>query len=267
MLENLKKSTTTKQNNSPMKNGISSPSSPPNMKPSLRGMHAGIPTDYASREIRALETRYFEVLGRLRRMEAPKVNISRKENETLRVMPSGRSTHRDALLEEMKWLANDFHSERRWKRNASLHVSDAVAKYHLQNANDVTNKKRNRVVVVSNSTNRHVRCGVTRTASPCSRDPISVTDALSVAEIIREETPDEKDEKYQNVPTSQRRAAFWLQKLQSHGLGACLLRPEKESYSLRSEEVVCQYVVLDGSQLTGYHSNHNYAPNIGTFEN
>jgi hypothetical protein len=227
-----------------IENGVTSESSPPKrMSPHRAGIDTGIPTDYASREIQVLETRYFELLGRLRRMEAPKAKLTKKEIKRLRVMPGGRSTHRDAMLAEMKWMANDFHGERRWKRNANLQISDAVAKYHLKNTN-----KRRRVVVVSNNKNSYslVQRGVT--TSTRSRDSMSVSDALSVAETVREEAlhnvKDEEETKYQNVPKPQRIVASWLQNLQSHGLGACLLRSDKESLSLRSEEIVCVYVVL-----------------------
>ena len=51
-----------------IENGVTSESSPPKrLSPHRAGIDTGIPTDYASREIQVLETRYFELLGRLRR--------------------------------------------------------------------------------------------------------------------------------------------------------------------------------------------------------
>ena len=221
-----------------IENGVTSV--PKRLSPHGAGIDAGIPSDYASREIQVLETRYFEVLGRLRRMEAPKANLTKKEIKRLRVIPGGRSTHRDAMLAEMKWMANDFHGERRWKRNANLQISDAVAKYHLKNTN-----KRRRVVVASNNKSSYGHVQRDATTLTRTRDSMSVSDALSVAETVREEAlhnvKDEEESKYQNVPKPQRIVASWLRNLQSHGLGACLLRSNTESLSLRSEEIVCVY--------------------------
>ena len=101
-----------------IENGVTSESSPPKrLSPHRAGIDTGIPTDYGSREIQVLETRYFELLGRLRRMEAPKAKLTKKEIKRLRVMPGGvRQIRCYAGRDEM--MANDFHGERRWKRNA-----------------------------------------------------------------------------------------------------------------------------------------------------
>lgn len=40
-------------------------------------------------------------------------------------------THWDYLLEEMEWLAVDFHAERRWKEVAARKLARQVVKYHL----------------------------------------------------------------------------------------------------------------------------------------
>jgi hypothetical protein len=239
-LESLKDETQSKKRKLIGKNGGMYSSSSSKRNASLHMLNQGIPTDYASQEIRVLETRYFEVLSRLRQMEAPKAKLTTEENRIYRVLPGGRSTHRDTLIAEMKWMANDFHGERRWKRNANLHVSDAIAKYHL----DKEGSKRRRVVV-SDISKKHVRRHATTTN--ISKDSIgSVTDALSVAETVRDVLANNNNNHhhntYQNLPKSQRLVKTWLLNLQSRGLGACLLDSlKKGGASLRSEEIVCAY--------------------------
>ena len=96
---------------------------------------------------------------------------------------------------------------------------------------------------MSNNKNSYSLVQRGTTTSTRSRDSASVSDALMLEIRIERKhftTKDEEETKYQNVPKPQRIVASWLQNLQSHGLGACLLRSDKELLSLdRKKSFVC----------------------------
>lgn len=54
-------------------------------------------------------------------------------------LPLRRRTHWDCVLDEMKWLATDYHEERKWKMAVSKTVlSSAIREYHIKLSSSLT---------------------------------------------------------------------------------------------------------------------------------
>jgi HSA len=104
--------------------------------------------------------------GQIKR-ESPKLEKGRilDAPELCARLPNRRQTHWDYLLEEMRWMAADFHEERKWKESTKSHLAEEVMKKQVSKMTTVVSKNVDSQV---NSMSNHAAAssGDEKTAEP-----------------------------------------------------------------------------------------------------